>query len=345
MAIPNASSNSHNNNRSLLKRQGNPYHGVAVIALVGFAAFVLIYSAFGGMKVLPLTSTIDSSTKKINTRANNQHQAPVQVEASDYIYQPAWGAAPIVVESHKLIFFWVTKSGCTTFKHLFRRMMGYSDWKTNANVHYPKTNGLRYLNDYSLQEATAMMNSPEFTRALVVRDPKERFLSAYLDKAAARNGTFVVLACCHKTKDCRNQTQSLSGFLKLTESCHNPHWRPQGYRLGRNSRKFVPTLDFIGHMGPTIATDVKVLLERIGAWEDYGKSGWGPYGNESIFASRNDSSASHATSKSAKDSWNHLLPKYFTPEVEAAVEERYDVDYNTPEFELPLRKIDFSFKA
>ena len=59
-------------------------------------------------------------------------------------------------------------------------------------------------------------------------------------------------------------------------------------------RKFLSTLNVIGHMG-AIQTDVQALLERIGAWDKYGKSGWGPFGNESIFASRSDSS--HSTNK------------------------------------------------
>ena len=103
-------------------------------------------------------------------------------------------------------------------------------------------------------------------------------------------------------------------------------------------RKFLSTLDVIGHMG-TIHNDVQALLERIGAWDDYGTSGWGPFGNESIFASRSDSS--HSTSKSTHDSWTHLLPKYYTPELEAAVETRFDSDYRTAEFGLPKRKIVF----
>jgi hypothetical protein len=311
----------------------------AIVAVVCIFCSLELGNLFGSAPVASLTEISSSIRVKPNHNHNStaftkKHSSPiVQVERGDYIYQQAWGAAPIVVESHKLIFFWIPKAGCTTFKHLFRRIMGYSDWKTNANVHYPKTNGLKYLNQYSLQEATEMMNSNEYTRAIVLRDPKERFLSAYLDKAVAKNGSFVVLACCHKEKTCREQTKTLASFFKLTTSCHNPHWRPQGFRI---DEKFVPTLDFIGHMGD-IGMDAKALLESIGAWDDYGKSSWGPFGNESIFASRSDSS--HSTSKSTLDSWTNLLPKYYTAELETAVEERFDSDYSR--FGLPKRKIVF----
>lgn len=315
----------------------------AIIVLVCIFCLLKFENLLGSAPVSQSYLPNSASSIRVKPSHNNitsfhkKHPSPniVQVKRTDYIYQEAWGAAPIVLESHKLIFFWVPKAGCTTFKHLFRRIMGYSDWKTNANVHYPKTNGLKYLNQYSIQHATEMMNSNEYTRAIVLRDPKERFLSAYLDKAVAKNGSFVVLACCHKQKTCREQTKTLASFFELTTSCHNPHWRPQGLRM---EQKFVSTLDFIGHMGD-IQMHVKALLETIGAWDDYGKSGWGPFNNESIFASRSDSS--HSTSKSAHDSWNNLLPRYYTAELEAAVEQRYDSDYSTAEFGLPKRKIVF----
>lgn len=92
-----------------------------------------------------------------------------------------WDASPIVIESHKLIFFTVPKVGCTVFKQLFRRMDGYQNWKTKY-PHDPRTNGLTYMNKYSIKESTRMMNSNEWTKAIFVRDPKEKFLSAYLDK-------------------------------------------------------------------------------------------------------------------------------------------------------------------
>jgi hypothetical protein len=55
------------------------------------------------------------------------------VKAGDFIYYnnpDSWDAAPIVIEKYKLIFFTLPKCGCTVWKQLFRRMMGYSDWST-----------------------------------------------------------------------------------------------------------------------------------------------------------------------------------------------------------------------
>ena len=129
-----------------------------------------------------------------------------------------WDSVPVVIESHKLIFFTVPKVGCTVFKHLFRRMMGYENWRTKY-PHDPLNNGLKHLDRYSIKEVTIMMTSLDWTKSIFVRDPKERFLSAYLDKVKNKDGMYVKNHCC---SDCVPET--MSGFLNLTKKCYDPHW-------------------------------------------------------------------------------------------------------------------------
>jgi hypothetical protein len=52
-------------------------------------------------------------------------------------------------------------------------MMGYDDSQTKF-PHNSRTNGLVYLSQLNIARATAIMNSPEYTRATIVGDPKER---------------------------------------------------------------------------------------------------------------------------------------------------------------------------
>jgi len=153
----------------------------------------------------------------------------IEVKKSD-IMQPGWhwDAVPIVIESHKLIFFTVPKVGCTVFKQLFRRMMGYKNWRTK-DPHDPSRNGLMYLNHYSMEKATAILKSPDWTNAVFVRKPKERFLSAFLDKAQGtskvkgkKKGYYVINHCCPKKRNC--VPESMLEFLSLTKHCHDPHW-------------------------------------------------------------------------------------------------------------------------
>jgi len=115
-----------------------------------------------------------------------------EIDWSDSIFSLEGYNRPVVIESHKLVFFPVAKNGCTVFKKLFRRMMGESDW-LEKNPHAPsKTDGLKHVGHFSRDKQLEMMTSPNWTRAIFVRDPLERTLSAYLDKGLFFNCAVLV---------------------------------------------------------------------------------------------------------------------------------------------------------
>jgi hypothetical protein len=129
---------------------------------------------------------------------------------NDPVYTPgAWDGAPVVLEDYKLLFFTTPKVGCTVWKQLFRRVSGYADWQMQGDnsaqhqnpkelPHNPFQNGLNYLYHYPPHIADRMLTDPTWTRAIFVRDPKERLLSAYLDKAVGEQGKYVKHHCCPK---------------------------------------------------------------------------------------------------------------------------------------------------
>jgi hypothetical protein len=151
-------------------------------------------------------------------------------------------------------------------------------------------------------------------------------------------------------EQCRHDSQNFTTFVQMTRSngCLDPHWTPQWQRL---EERYWPLLDVVGHL-ETAADDAKRLLQKIGAWEDHGQTGWGHYGNESIFEST--SNVQHKTTatttavaaKQENSSYqtkkNRMLANYFTPETEIELEERFAKDYSCPQFRLPLKKINFS---
>lgn len=251
------------------------------------------------------------------------------VKAGDYIYfrdEEHWDAAPVVLESHKLVFFTIPKVGCTVWKQLFRRMMGLPDWKSQDGElwlpHNPEANGLKYLYDYSLEEASKIMTSPDWTRAIMVRDPKLRFLSAFLDKVMSNFGDHVRLRCC-VDGSCVPAAQTVDGFVDLCKVCEDDHWRSQHDRV---NFKYWSYIDHISHVEQ--ATEgAKDLLQKIGAWEEFGRTGWGSDGNSSIFEAKGVSGAgSHAT-------WSQWkVWKWYTPEIEQKVEHFYREDYMNPLF-------------
>ena len=187
------------------------------------------------------TTTNDDSNKNDNEFIVNKN---------DYIYSAyssssCYDCAPIVVKEYKLLFFSVPKVACTTFKFLFRRIQGVIDWDNQDSVlglpHNPEYNNLTYLSDYSLQEASEMMTSPDWTRAIFVRDPKERFLSAFLDKAISNYGLFTTKYCCTDAMQCKidnyDNTNNNNSFVMnlekvLVQNCQEEIWDPRRSEFG-----------------------------------------------------------------------------------------------------------------
>ena len=287
----------------------------------------------------------EPSSCAANTRASHS-VGPEDIDWSDPIFKRhGWDIDPVVIESHKLLFFTVPKNSCTEWKLLFRRILGYSDWR-EAPPHNPATNGITYLGSYPKEKQLEFIASSDWTRAIFVRDPMERLLSAYKDKAL-RDPDYVRRHCCRRPilrriqsrpyKDiCKflsNITQTNSsidsrdfpfetfitgGFLT---QCTDPHWQPQSERMRTKNWKII---NFVGRF-ENLAHDARCLLVKIGAWDEYGATGWGKHQNAS-FLEKNI--ANHATS--AKGS----LDEYYTPELRAIAQQFLQHDYVVEELEF-----------
>jgi hypothetical protein len=257
------------------------------------------------------------------------------VSSGDYIYTIGdWDSAPIVMEEYKLIFFSSAKVGCTVWKQLFRRMMKIHNWTAENTPNMipwnPETNGLRYLYHYDRINASRMMTDPTWTRAIFIRDPKERLLSAYLDKVV-NHASFIKQKCCPFLGDCATKAaESLSSFFVLMQTCSNAHWTPQSRRM---EAKYWPYINYIGRM-ENIEHDAQQLLQNIGAWDQFGATGWGINGTQSVFGlAAGDVGRTHATNASER------RRLYFTAELEDQVEYYYRDDYVNPRFNFSRNRI------
>lgn len=168
-----------------------------------------------------------------------------------------------------------------------------------------------------------MMTSPEWTRAIFVRDPKSRLLSAYLEKAA--NSTYVITKarCCNIWGDvvdhfCQEQVKTFPGFVEVAHHCNNEHWEAQSNRV---DEKFWPYINFIGYYH-NLAHDTMTMLKQLGsngqAWERYGKSGWGHNGTDAIYRGVR---TKHATFADAR------FAQYYTDNLTNEVDYMYRQDY------------------
>eukprot|EP00539_Tryblionella_compressa_P007680 CAMPEP_0178762650 /NCGR_PEP_ID=MMETSP0744-20121128/16659_1 /TAXON_ID=913974 /ORGANISM="Nitzschia punctata, Strain CCMP561" /LENGTH=393 /DNA_ID=CAMNT_0020417349 /DNA_START=616 /DNA_END=1797 /DNA_ORIENTATION=+ len=292
-----------------------------------------------------------------HTTANhNNNSASLGVDWSDKNFQRwGWDNDPIVIESHKLLFFTVPKNSCTEWKKLFRRMMGYKNW-AQASPHDPSSNQLKYLGHFPRSKQYEFMTSPEWTRAIFVRDPIERMLSGYMDKALSEE-RYIRNHCCNqaqmelrqrqqpKTQNSQmyyNQCKVLHSithkdklspeqflfdtFVKaFMKQCDDPHWAPQSRRMKPKNWQHI---NFVGHFDH-LQQDARCLLERIGAWEDYGAHGWGKHNGtmfETNLARHSTGVSSSKQQKGPKEQKRHQF--FETPAVNQMVLSYLQPDYN-----------------
>ncbi|KAL7578660.1 hypothetical protein ACA910_009802 [Epithemia clementina (nom. ined.)] len=294
-------------------------------------------------------------------------QKPMRVLKSDYEYSNSntWSAQPFILEQYKLIFFSTAKVSCTTWRILFRKMMGYDfdEAKNNSTIciHDPRCNGLKRLGDYDVVQATAIMNSPNWTRAIFLRDPIERFLSAYLNKGLQND--YIIRRCCRKgDATCKQMVlASAESAFPIMKRCNNDeHWITQSKRI---SPKYMQQINFIGRI-ETVQEDSEALLRRIGAWETFGQTGWGPNGTDPIFKPRSKEAAGNkkplepqqkqqkpvhtgnfAQGKHMIDGQNHAthardkLTQHITPKLYGQLLEYYHEDYENPWFNFSAPKL------
>eukprot|EP00980_Cylindrotheca_fusiformis_P012116 scaffold2927_cov143-Cylindrotheca_fusiformis.AAC.6 len=222
-------------------------------------------------------------------------QQDLLVRPNDYIVSNQdFDSSPIVLKDYKLVFFPIEGNGAESWRCLFRRMLGFEDWQDTTK----QFDGLVYLKDYDLKEATEIMTSPDYTRAIFVQSPKSRLLSSYVTTVLStenQNNTLMQSICCgsmkqltvpgseHYLNTCSNQAKPISfeRFSNIIQDCDHPYWRPQSRRM---EPKYYQYLNFIGHY-ETAQRDAKQLFQQIGVdWDKYGSNGWGHNGTESMFA-------------------------------------------------------------
>jgi hypothetical protein len=251
-----------------------------------------------------------------------QSNQDLLVANNDYIYSNQdFDSSPIVLEDYKLVFFPIEGNEGATWRRLFRRMLGAEDWKDTTK----QFQGLTYLSDFDQDKATEIMTSPEYTRAMIVQDPKTRLLSIYISKVVKdpTEQEFMKTTCCGDKRQlivpgseghhgaCAEQKEPVSFelFVELVNECDQPYWRPQSRRM---EPKYYKYINFVGHY-ERIKKDAMELLQKCGAWEKYGRNGWGDDGTKSIF----ETSSTWTVTSSIQ-----LYPQNYTESLETITKER-----------------------
>lgn len=248
----------------------------------------------------------------------------------------------------KLIFCGIPKNGMTEWIKFFRYQQGSKDYL--AKPHSKVDRYHLFMSRLSIDKARNILNDPNWTRAVFIRNPYERLLSSYMDKIVGEN---------YGGNEFNMQNMSFEEFVdaiadtstldnckdpKGLDVCSDPHWRPQIAMCGLDY--LLPKFNFIANFNH-IAEHSKLLLEKVGLWEEYGKTfddgkdtilqqTWArEYSspapkrlpNETMWGfnqrgpSRVDRHRIHSTNSKT------FFQEYYTPELMETVRKLYDLDF------------------
>ncbi len=182
-------------------------------------------------------------------------------------------ASAWVDEEHRLLFRGIQKSARSVFKQLFHKLAG-DDAYDALPYHKP---GLVTLGALPAERSARILEDPAWHRAVVLRDPFERLVSAFLHllhEPVRIRGRFHIRAPLSFAEFLDVITEG-SDEIRLS----NLHWRPQV--------QFFPTIDVFNYVidFTRLPEQGRVLLQRVGAWEAHGRTGWGPGRDEPFLAS------------------------------------------------------------
>lgn len=268
----------------------------------------------------------------------------ISLKKSDIIYNHRINTVPLVIKEYNLIFFNEAKVASSEWMRFFMRLENNPMWCSTKCIHDSSQNGMMYLSDYKIEEADRMMKDPKWTKAIFVRHPKPRLLSAFLDKFVQHKVHFTQYECTVYAKNSNTTVdvcadavhrKDFSFFLKeiTTKLPSNVHWRSI---MSSVDEKWWPYIHEIFVMEDDLSTTAKRFLESIksnidgvSAWDRIGKSGWG---NE-----KECENPGNETFMEQKPSYHHTeanekLRQYYTPELELFVEQHYEDDLHSKYF-------------
>lgn len=269
-------------------------------------------------------------------------------------YGMAAGSGPydrlLLFPEGKLAFCGVPKGGITQWLQFLRfSTIGANDYQSEPYYKYDVKNfTFDHLTPTVQRE---ILYNESWTKAILIREPAERLLSAYLDKIKKKQGgpfgpnvTFAkfvdILAMTNITK-LSNSHKQRPGLTWFTD----PHWRPQAWSCGLSED--VKRFHYIGGLDKA-AFHTKALLQKVNMWESYGKHyrvsergkkkgtrycTWPPAplkpGEEAVGFQQKESSDgrggmdAHGHHKGSRNK----LDEYYTPKLMKKVKELYWMDF------------------
>ena len=176
----------------------------------------------------------------------------------------------------KLAFCGIPKAGITQWLHFLRFTIGAKDYQS---IPYCKLDAQQFRFDGLRPEIQEQVwKNDSWTKAIFLRDPAERLLSAYLDKVQTKEGqrkppfgynvSFANFIDILSSNDIRHGVNATHGAMTGLSWMSDPHWRPQAWSCGLSEN--ISKFDYIGTLD-NAAIHSKALLQQVHMWETFGK--------------------------------------------------------------------------
>lgn len=238
-----------------------------------------------------------------------------------------------VLPEYNFEFCTIPKVGSTMWEHIFLKMLTHN----KSAIHYKIEADRLWRYGEPRLDSNTVFSNPNSVRAVFVRDPLARFLSAFLDKCTSPKPAHpTISAVCNGSAIMKSVVAYVLGAQSQTEQDLDFHWWPQTTFCGTNN--FVKEYSFIGlYKTETFGQDSACLMEVAGL-QEYNTLGdlnntpfWGS--SQKDFRESTPNNIFKTTETTDTKSENELMKKIFTPQAARDLIEFYKIDYTT--FKLP----------
>lgn len=100
------------------------------------------------------------------------------LDAVDFTFLGNPNVSPLLLWKEKIVVCWIPKNSCTKYKQLALKVDGQSDWEKGAHISRPHL----LLGHQSRDTVQQITMDESWKKVAIIRDPVDRFLSAYMDK-------------------------------------------------------------------------------------------------------------------------------------------------------------------
>lgn len=210
-------------------------------------------------------------------------------------------------ESQKAMFCMIPKNACSEFLALMMRIhgLGPHHWNPSAhggslfpNVHFDSSRDVLFFPKTSSGRDDLegiLRGGAPWSKAVFLRDPVDRLMSAYLSKLAPESRVPFMYR-----RYPADSFEELVGMLEKTPMdrdnwhVHDPHIRPQSYICGLDET--IERYSFVGFFDDLEGDARRMVVQMGGAAmaDEMLDTGWGPFSNRSLFGTPRKSRESSA---------------------------------------------------